>query len=155
MGIPVGTVVADVIVARLLPAGLQRGIIVPAGLLVFTPLIAFAASPHLVLAMALLVICGLGFAWAVGIDGLLIDAVPPALRSRALALYSAGLMFTQGAGFALWGIAAQYAPPVVVIPMAALAGVVVVVTLRPHPLRQPPSQRTGLEHSTSDVEDRQ
>ena len=155
MGIPVGTVVADVIVARLLPAGLQRRIIVPAGLLVFTPLIAFAASPHLGLAMALLVICGLGSAWAVGIDGLLIDAVPPALRSRALALYSAGLMFTQGAGFALWGIAAQYAPPVVVIPMAALAGVVVVVTLRPHPLRQPPSQRAGLEHSTSDVEDRQ
>lgn len=132
MGIPAGTVVADVIVARLLPAGLQRRVIVPAGLLVFTPLIAFAASPHLGPAIALLVISGLGSAWAAGIDGLLIDTAPPALRSRALALQGAGLMFTQGAGFALWGIAAQYAPLLTVIPMAAVAGALVVVTLRPH-----------------------
>jgi predicted MFS family arabinose efflux permease len=102
MGMPVGMVVADVFVARLLPASWQRRIIVPAGLLVFAPLAAFAASLGLGLAIALLVISGLGTACAAGLDGLLIDATPAVLRSRALALQSAGLMVTQGAGFALW-----------------------------------------------------
>ena len=42
-------------------------------------------------------------------------------------------MFTQGAGFALWGIAGQYIPLAVVIPMAAAVGAVAVATLRPQP----------------------
>jgi MFS family permease len=137
MGMPVGMVVADVFVARLLPTSWQRRIIVPAGLLVFAPLAAFVASPGLGLAIALLVISGLGAACAAGLDGLLIDAAPAALRSRALALQSTGLMVTQGAGFALWGIAAQYAPPVAVILLAAGAGAAAVLTLRPHPPRRP------------------
>lgn len=136
MGIPAGTVIADLIVARMLPVDLQRRLIVPAGLLVFAPLVAFAASPRLGPAIALLVISGLGSAWAAGLDGLLIHTAPPALRSRALGLQNAGLMFTQGAGFALWGIAAQYAPLTVVIPVAAVAGATAVLTLRPHLSRQ-------------------
>src|SRR5215469_5259216 len=130
MGIPAGTVAADVIAARLLSAPMQRRIIVPAGLLVFAPLLAFAASPGLRLALALLVVSGLGSAWVAGIDGLLIDTTPPGLRNRALALDSSGLMLAQGLGFALWGIAGQYIPLPVVIPMAAVAGVVAVGTLR-------------------------
>lgn len=137
MGIPAGTVVADVLAARLLPSRLQRRIIVPAGFLVFAPLMAFAASPGLGPALVLLVISGLGSAWAAGIDGLLIQAAPPALRNRALALSSAGLMFTQGLGFALWGIAGQYVPLVVVIPTAAGAGVLAAGTLRPDRPRRP------------------
>ena len=140
MGIPAGTVVADVIAARLLPAPLQRRIIVPAGLLVFAPLLAFAASPGLGLALGLLVISGLGSAWVAGVDGLLIDTAPPGLRNRALALDSSGLMLAQGLGFALWGIAGQYVPLPVVIPMAAVAGVVAVGTLRPD---RPRRRRTG------------
>jgi hypothetical protein len=66
---------------------------------------------------------------------MLIDAAPDHLRGRALALSSAGLMFIQGAGFALWGIAGQYVPVTVVIPAAAAAGVLVVLLLRPHPAR--------------------
>ena len=136
-GIPAGTVIADLIVARMLPAGLQRRLIVPAGLLAFAPLAAFAASPRLGPAIALLVISGFGSAWGPGLDGLLIETTPPALRSRALALQNAGLMFTQGAGFALWGIAAQYAPLTAVIPIAAVAGATAVISLRPRLRRQP------------------
>jgi hypothetical protein len=51
---------------------------------------------------------GPGSAWTAGIGGLLIDTAPPDLRNRALALAGARMMFTQGAGFALWGIAGQY-----------------------------------------------
>jgi MFS family permease len=133
MGIPAGTIAADVVAARLLSSRLQRRIIVPAALLTFVPLTAFAASPSLGLALGLLVTCGLGSAWVAGIDGLLIDTAPPELRNRALALAGAGLMFTQGAGFALWGIAGQYVPLAVVIPMAAAGGALAVVTLRPLP----------------------
>ncbi len=131
VGIPVGTVIADVLAARVFPARVQYRLIVPAGLLTFVPLAGFAVSPSLGLALALLVVSGLGSAWMAGMDGLLVATAPPALRSRALALSQAGLMFTQGTGFALWGIAGQYAPLPVVIPLAALAGAVAVILLRP------------------------
>ena len=131
MGLPIGTVVADTIAARLLTSRLQRRIIVPAAVLSFAPLAAFAASPGLVLAVGLLAVAGLGNAWTAGIDGLLIDTAPSSLRNRALALAGAGIMFTQGAGFALWGIAGQYLPVTVVIPLAATAGVLAATTLRP------------------------
>ena len=131
MGLPIGTVAADIVAARLLTSRLQRRIIVPAALLSFAPLAAFAASPGLVLAVGLLAAGGLGHAWAAGVDGLLIETAPPDLRNRALALAGAGLMFTQGAGFALWGIAGQYLSVTVVIPLAATAGVLAATILRP------------------------
>jgi hypothetical protein len=130
MGLPIGTVAADIIAARMLTFRRQRRIIVPAALLSFAPLAAFAASPGLVLAVGLLAAAGLGHAWAAGMDGLLIDTVPAALRNRALALTGAGIMFTQGAGFALWGMAGQYLPVTAVIPLAATAGVLAATFLR-------------------------
>ena len=131
MGIPAGTVAAGVIAARLLPTRLQRRAVVPAGLVVFAPLAAFAALPGLAAAIGLLVISGLGSAWSVGIDGFLVEAAPEHLRSRALAASGAGLMFTQGVGFALWGLAGQFVPLVLVIPGAAVLGAVAVIALRP------------------------
>ena len=131
MGIPAGTVAADVLAARLLSTRWQRRIIVPAALLSFAALAGFAAGPGLAVALALLVVTGLGSAWMVGMDGLLVTTAPPALRNRALALNSAGLMFTQGAGFALWGLAGQYAPLPAVIAAAGVIGAVAVVAFRP------------------------
>jgi Transmembrane secretion effector len=131
VGIPAGTVIADVLAARVFPARMQYRLIVPAGLLTFVPLAGFAVSPGLELSLSLLVVSGLGSAWMAGMDGLLVATAPAALRSRALALSQAGLMFTQGVGFALWGIAGQYAPLPVVIPLAAAAGAVAVILLRP------------------------
>jgi predicted MFS family arabinose efflux permease len=131
MGLPAGTVLADVVAARLLRVRWQRRLIVPAALLTFVPLAGFAASPGLGVALALLVVCGLGSAWGAGLDGLMISVAPAEQRGRVLALASAGLMFIQGAGFALWGIAGQYVPVTVVIPAAAVAGVLVVLLLRP------------------------
>ena len=143
MGIPIGTVAADVIAARLLPYRLQRRIIVPAALLSFVPLAAFAMTPGLALAVGLLALAGLGSAWTAGIDGLLIDTAPSALRNRALALAGAGIMFTQGAGFAVWGIVGQYLPSTVAIALAAAAGGLAAAILRPqrgHLAGGPPSR---------------
>jgi Transmembrane secretion effector len=138
MGIPAGTVVAEILAARLLSPRLQRRVIVPAALLGFAPLAAFALTPQLGPALGLLVISGLGSASFAGIDGVLLAAAPPLLRSRVLALSGSGLMFTQGAGFALWGIAGQYVPLPAVIAGAAFAGAAVVIALRP---RQPTDAR--------------
>ena len=136
MGIPLGTVAADVLAARLLPSRLQRRIIIPAALLPAAPLAAFATTPGLAPAVGLLVIAGLGNASPARIDGLLIDTAPASLRNRALALAGAGIMFTQGAGFALWGIVGQYLPPTAAIPLAAAAGALATTILRPQrPLR--------------------
>ena len=82
--------------------------------------------------------CGVGSAWGAGLDRPTISG-PRQQRGRVLALASAGLMFIQGAGFALWGIACQYVPVTVVIPAAAAAGVLVVPLLRP----RPPARRRG------------
>jgi len=131
MGIPIGTVLADVVAARLLTSRQQRRIIVGSALLSFVPLVAFAAKPGLAPALALLLTAGLGSAWAAGIDGVLIEVAPPHLRNRALALATAGLMFTQGLGFALWGVIGQYAPLTVTIPLAAVVGGIAVMALRP------------------------
>lgn len=136
MGIPIGTVLADVVAARLLTSRQQRRIIAGSALLSFAPLLAFAARPGLGPALALLLTAGLGGAWSAGTDGALIEAAPPALRNRALALSGAGLMFTQGLGFALWGVVGQYVPLTVTIPLAAIAGGVAVAVLRPVPRRR-------------------
>ncbi|MHB1596848.1 MAG: MFS transporter [Streptosporangiaceae bacterium] len=131
IGLPAGVVLADIVTARLLPARWQRRIMVPAALFSFACLAGLAASPALIPAMALLAAAGLGTAWGAGIDGLLLDAAPAGLRSRALAAMTAGLLFIQGFGFALWGIAGQFAPVTVVIPAAAVLGAVVVLLVRP------------------------
>jgi hypothetical protein len=144
MGIPVGTVLADGVAARLLTSRQQRRIIAGSALLCFVPLLAFAARPGLVPALGLLVTAGLGSAWATGIDGALIEAAPPPLRNRALALSSAGLMFTQGMGFALWGVVGQYVPLPATIPLAALAGCACVAFLRP--VSQPRHARSRPDH---------
>jgi MFS family permease len=128
-------VLADIVAARLLTSHQQRRIIVGSALLSFGPLLAFAAKPGLGPALALLLTAGLGGAWAAGIDGALIEAAPPQLRNRALALASAGLMFTQGLGFALWGVVGQYVPLTVTIPLAAAAGAIAAITLRPEQRR--------------------
>jgi len=145
MGLPAGTVAADVLAARVLSAGWQRRIIVPAATASLAPYVLFAVSPGLALALVLLVVSGLGSAYMAGMDGLLVAVTPPDLRNRALGLSTIGLMFTQGAGFALWGLAGQFLPLPVVIPAAAVAGIVAVVALRPQSVvaRRPDSSLGG------------
>jgi predicted MFS family arabinose efflux permease len=130
-GLPVGAVVGELIVGRALRADQQRRLVVPSILVVMLPLLSFVVEPGLALATALLALSGLGFAYSVGQDAQLIETAPPDLRTRALAVNNAGLMFIQGLGFALWGLAGQIAPIRVVIPLAGVIGLVVVALLRP------------------------
>lgn len=130
-GLPIGTLTADLIAGRLLSRRSQRRLILPAATLIFVPLLAFAVRPDLPIAIALLFASGLGFSYTPGLDSLFIDAAPLPLRNQALATSGAGLMFVQGIGFMMWGLAGQYGPLTAVIPIAAAAGVLTVAVLRP------------------------
>jgi predicted MFS family arabinose efflux permease len=130
-GLPIGTLTADLIAGRLLSSRTQRRLILPAAILIFVPLLAFSVRPDLPIAIALLFASGLGFSYTPGLDSLLIDAAPLALRNHALATSGAGLMFVQGIGFVVWGLAAQYFPLTAVIPTAAATGMLAVAMLRP------------------------
>jgi predicted MFS family arabinose efflux permease len=126
---PVGAVTADVVAARMLGPRARIRVMFPAALVGCVTLLCFAARPDLALSMAALFIVGLGFAYAPGIDQRLIEVTPAELRDSALAVSSAGLMFVQGVGFAVWGFAAQLAPIRVVIPIAGAIGLAAVLAL--------------------------
>ena len=130
-GLPAGTALGDLWAARFVSASGQRRLVSPGALLCCAPLLGFLARPRLDLAFALLLVAGLGSAYMPGYDQYLLDAVDEPLRGRTLAAHSAGLMFGQGVGFALWGLLAEFLEPRFVIPLAAAAGVLVVCLWRP------------------------
>ena len=75
--IPVGTVIADVVTARLLSLRRQRAVALPAMVMTCLPLLAFLIRPAFAVAFMLLVALGLSNAWAVMVDQEIIAAAPP------------------------------------------------------------------------------
>ncbi|GAA3375814.1 hypothetical protein GCM10020367_45100 [Streptomyces sannanensis] len=88
---PVGTITGELLAgSRLGPAAGERLVVPPAAVRVLPFL-----RPGLPVAVAVLVLCGLG-QWYV-------DAVPEELRGRAMTLMTAGMMNVQGVGTAVAG----------------------------------------------------
>jgi len=129
--VPAGMALADLVVARFLSLRRQLHLVLAGALLTCLPLLFFVAEPNLPLAVALLFAAGLGCAYMPGYDQRLLATSTEVLRGRALAAHSAGLMFAQGVGFAVWGLLAELAAPRFVIAIAATAGLVVIVVWRP------------------------
>lgn len=129
-GLPAGTALADLWVARLVSTRWQLRLVVAGALLTCLPLLLFAVQPGLWAAVVLLFVAGLGCAYMPGYDRRLLAAAPDDLRGRSLAMHSAGLMFAQGVGFVLWGLMAELVSPRYVIAAGAVAGIVVVVRYR-------------------------
>lgn len=129
--LPAGTVLGDVLCAKLLGDARRRRLVL--GFALVTPLaqIGFVLRPGIGVAATLLVVSGLGFAHTLGLDALLLDALPVRLRGQGLALASSLVMFTQGLGFAVAGAAAELISPATVIWVGAVIAVVVTVALRP------------------------
>ena len=136
VGLPAGTAISDLLVARLLRLRVQARLVTPGALLTCIPLVAFLFRPGLVLAILLLFATGLGCAYMPGFDQRLVGAAQEPIRGRALAAYTAGLIGFQGVGFILWGAVAEFVSPEYVIAIAATCAVGVVLCLRP---RQAPS----------------
>jgi hypothetical protein len=124
--IPLVMVVVDLAAGRLLAAPMQRRLIVPGALACEVPLLAFVFQPDFPLVLVLLAAVGLGYCHALGLDKLLIDTAPAALRGRVLAVDQAGVMVSQGLGFAVWGAVAEILPLHVTIAVAGCCGLAVV-----------------------------
>jgi len=134
-GLPAGTALGDLWVARVASARAQPRLVLPGALLTCLPLLAFLGKPGLAGAVALLFVAGLGNAYTPGYDQTLLAASDVRLRSRTLALQTAGLMFSQGVGFAVWGLVAEFAAPRLVIPAAAVCGLAAVALCYPRTAR--------------------
>jgi len=135
---PVGTIAGEVL-AGVLPGRAWRDrLLVPLAAAAFLPLLGYAARPALGPAIALLLLAGAGSAYTLGLDQRFLDATPKPLFGRAMGVSSAGLMLTQGLGFAAAGAAAQVLSAAAVIAAAGIVGLTVVLMLaRALPRPQP------------------
>jgi Major Facilitator Superfamily len=131
VGLPAGTGIADLFVARVLRLRVQARLVTPGALIACAPLVLFLFRPGLVLSVLLLFVAGLGFAYMPGFDQKLVTATEEPVRGRALAAYSAGLMGFQGIGFLAWGVVAEFVSPQYVIVAGAICALAVVVCWRP------------------------
>lgn len=103
----------------------------------FVPLVAFALHPSLGMSIALMVLCGLGSVYILGMDALFLAETPEHLRGRVFTISSAGMMTTQGLGFAAAGAVAEVLPVDTTIALAGVAGLLVVALLSRRPAEVP------------------
>ncbi|MEV4439501.1 MFS transporter [Streptomyces sp. NPDC049577] len=124
-GMPVGTILAEVLAGSLLgPRGRER-IALPLAAATVLPFLAYVLRPSLGWALLLVALAGAGSAYTLGADQWFVAAVPEELRGRAMTLQAAGMMTIQGLGMALAGVAAEFAPVHVVVAGAGLLGTAV------------------------------
>jgi len=118
-----GTVLGELVAARL-PVRLRVRLVLPTAALALAPLLGFLATPPLPVAAGLLALAGTGLAYGLGLDALLLAATPEAARGRVLTLQSAGLMVSQGLGFAAAGALGTVLAPGTAVAVAAAVGLV-------------------------------
>ncbi|MEE1931005.1 MFS transporter [Streptomyces sp. TRM 70351] len=127
---PAGSVAGELLAGTVLRPRTRVRIVLPTAAVLFVPLLVFVLRPGVLLATALLAVCGLGFSYAMGLDQRVLEATPEALRGRAFTLATAGLMVGQGFGFAGAGAAAEFLPPHHVVAGAGVLGLLTVVLCR-------------------------
>ncbi|MEU7552618.1 MFS transporter [Streptomyces sp. NPDC044571] len=127
--LPVGTIAGELWAGSVLSARARSRLVARLAPVALLPLLVFAVRPPVPVVLAALLLAGLAHAYGLGLDQWYVDAVPEALRGRAMTLLSTGLMTFQGVGMALAGLAAEFAPVHTVVTGAAVVGTAVVVLL--------------------------
>lgn len=124
--IPLGTVLGEAVTNTRVSPERQIGALRLFAVLTFMPLLLFALTPAVPLAIAFLFLSGLGAAFHLGLDRLLLATAPAEVLGRALSLQAAGLMFFQGIGYAVAGGLAELLAPGLVVVAAGACGLVAV-----------------------------
>ncbi|MQY11035.1 hypothetical protein SRB5_11490 [Streptomyces sp. RB5] len=101
--LPVGMLVGDLLVGRLLRPPTRERLVVPLALLMGVPLVGFAAEPGVGVSCCLLLLCGFGFAYGLGLQRPFLDALPQDGQGQAFGLLGSGSMTLQGVGPACFG----------------------------------------------------
>ncbi|WP_406117950.1 MFS transporter [Streptomyces sp. NBC_00989] len=96
--LPVGMLVGDLLVGRLLRPRARERLVVPLIALAGLPLIGFAAEPGVGVSSCLLLLCGFGFAYGLGLQRPFLDALPHDGQGQAFGLLGSGSMTLQGVG---------------------------------------------------------
>ena len=104
--LPVGMLVGDLLVGRLLRPRARERLVVPLVALAGLPLIGFAAEPGVGVSSGLLLVSGLGYAYALGLQRPFLDALPQDGQGQAFGLLGSGSMTLQGVGPVCLGLAA-------------------------------------------------
>ncbi|MEU0134361.1 MFS transporter [Streptomyces sp. NPDC006296] len=125
----VGHIGAELYVGAALGPRTRSRIVLPVAALGLLPLVLYVLRPGAVLTAGALVLAGAGAAYIIGLDQWFVEAVPEALRGRAMTLLTAGLMTLQGLGMALAGLAAEFFPVHLVIACSGAVGTVVTLLL--------------------------
>lgn len=123
--LPVGMLLGDFAVGRLLLPRVREQLVAPLVIVMGLPLLVFAIGPSLVASAVLLLIAGIGFAYALGLQQAFLDALPAEAQGQAFGLLGSGMMTLQGIGPACFGAIAAGAGTESAI---ALAGVATVLT---------------------------
>ncbi|MCX5115289.1 MFS transporter [Streptomyces sp. NBC_00378] len=104
--LPVGMLVGDLLVGRLLRPRARERLVVPLVVLAGLPLVGFAAEPGVGVSSCLLLVSGLGYAYALGLQRPFLDALPQDGHGQAFGLLGSGSMTLQGVGPVCLGLAA-------------------------------------------------
>ncbi|TGZ19732.1 membrane protein [Streptomyces sp. S816] len=105
--LPVGMLIGDLLVGRLLRPSVRERLVVPLVVLMGLPLIGFAAGPGVGVSCALLLLTGSGFAYGLGLQRPFLDALPQDGQGQAFGLLGSGNMTLQGVGPACFGSVAE------------------------------------------------
>jgi len=105
--LPVGMLLGDLIVGRLLMPRTRERLVAPLVALLGAPLLVFATRPGLVVSIILLVAAGAGFAYGLGLQRPFLEALPTGRQGQAFTLLSTGLMTVQGLGPVVIGAASE------------------------------------------------
>jgi predicted MFS family arabinose efflux permease len=150
--LPVGMLVGDLLVGRLLRPRTRERLVVPLIALTGLPLVGFAAGPGVGVSSSLLLLCGFGLAYLLGLQRPFLDALPQDGQGQAFGLLGSGSMTLQGVGPVCFG---SVAAGIGTGGAIALAGGAAVLTagwiLTWHPPTSPvpvPNYSTGSEHGT-------
>ncbi|MER5745176.1 MFS transporter [Streptomyces sp. NPDC002225] len=104
--LPVGMLVGDLLVGRLLRPPTRERLVVPLTALMGLPLVGFAAEPGVGASSCLLLLCGFGFAYGLGLQRPFLEALPQGGQGQAFGLLGSGSMTLQGIGPVCFGAVA-------------------------------------------------
>jgi MFS family permease len=119
---PIGSVVGGIVLTRMVRPTTRLELMGWLAIVSCLPLLFFITTPPLPLAVALLVVSGIGTTYNLPANAAFMQALPAERRGQAFGLVSAGLVAGQGISIAVAGAFAEVTSPGVVICVAGALG---------------------------------